>query len=252
MPQRLPLALSAAAFVLAVLGITPLGQAAGNVVKRALFAKNAGAVNGIKASRRPRPGKLLPLGRNGKFPASVGAIGPCGPAGAQGPQGIQGSIGPQGPQGPPGTPDTSNFYTKAEADSRYVSVDGLPGHPGGRVFSELFFANADGSRDVGITNFGHIHLSCTDPASATVTYTNDRSDLSEHVFATQGGPVTHSDLTAGATTSPMALSATAHATYYAALEGNGNLATQIDLWTWIDGGANQCLGFIQALTIPRV
>ncbi len=47
----------------------PLGQAAGRTV--ASFAKNAGAVNGIKASRKPAPGRLLPLGKNGKFPSAV-------------------------------------------------------------------------------------------------------------------------------------------------------------------------------------
>jgi hypothetical protein len=34
-------------------------------------AKNAQRVRGIGASRRPRPGMLLPLGRGGRFPASV-------------------------------------------------------------------------------------------------------------------------------------------------------------------------------------
>ena len=37
----------------------------------AAFAANAGAVNGIKASRTPKAGRLVPLGRNAKLPASV-------------------------------------------------------------------------------------------------------------------------------------------------------------------------------------
>jgi hypothetical protein len=70
--QRLPVALSAAALVVAVLGATPLGQAARSTIADVVpFAKNAGAVNGIKASKRPAPGKLLPLGPEGMLPASV-------------------------------------------------------------------------------------------------------------------------------------------------------------------------------------
>jgi hypothetical protein len=69
--------------VIAVLGSTPLGEAAGDLAggvvpraKRADYAVNAGAVNGIKASRAPRPGFLVPLGADGKLPASavVGAV----------------------------------------------------------------------------------------------------------------------------------------------------------------------------------
>ena len=39
-----------------------------------------------------------------------------------GPQGPPGNVGQQGPQGPPGTVDTSNFYTKAQSDARYIQV----------------------------------------------------------------------------------------------------------------------------------
>jgi hypothetical protein len=70
--QRLPIALSAAALVVAVLGSTPLGEAARSTVGKVVpFAKNAGAVNGIKASKRPTAGRLLPLGPEGTLPASV-------------------------------------------------------------------------------------------------------------------------------------------------------------------------------------
>ena len=71
MRRRLPIALSTAALVVALFGVTPLGNAAANVVKRALFANNSGAVNGIKASRTPSPGKLLPLGSDGFLDSSV-------------------------------------------------------------------------------------------------------------------------------------------------------------------------------------
>ena len=106
MNRTLPLVLAAVA--VALLAGSPLGEAAGRTV--ASFAKNAGAVNGVKASRKPVPGRLLPLGRNGKFPSSVvpvirgargadGAQGPRGAEGAQGPPGLPGPVGPAGPAG---------------------------------------------------------------------------------------------------------------------------------------------------------
>ena len=54
---------------LALAAATPAGGAARHAV--ATFALNAGAVNGIKASRTPKAGRLVPLGRNAKLPASV-------------------------------------------------------------------------------------------------------------------------------------------------------------------------------------
>lgn len=97
--NRLPVGLSATALVVALLGSTPVGHAVGSVVpfaKKAAYAKRAGnaqAVNGIRASREPGPGKLVPLGQDGRFPASVGVAGP---------QGDRGPIGPPGPPGPRG------------------------------------------------------------------------------------------------------------------------------------------------------
>ena len=100
---RLPVVLSIAALAAGLLGSTSVGHAAssGDTVfaKRAGFAKNAGAVNGIKASRTPAPGKLVPLGQDGKFPASVGLAGPKGSKGDTGAQGLKGDTGPQGPAG---------------------------------------------------------------------------------------------------------------------------------------------------------
>ncbi len=99
----------ALALVLAALTVSPVGQSARRTV--ASFAHNAGAVNGIKASRTPKPGRLVPLGRNAKLPAAVlplrrgerGEPGRIGPAGPQGPTGTPGLAGPQGPAGPTGS-----------------------------------------------------------------------------------------------------------------------------------------------------
>jgi hypothetical protein len=99
-------ALAGAALALAALAASPAGGAARRSI--AAFATNAGAVNGIKASRTPKPGRLVPLGRNAKLPASVvptvrgprGESGAAGPAGPQGPVGAQGPPGATGPAGP--------------------------------------------------------------------------------------------------------------------------------------------------------
>jgi hypothetical protein len=99
-------ALAGAALALAALAASPAGGAARRSI--VAFATNAGAVNGIKASRTPKPGRLVPLGRNAKLPASVvptvrgprGESGAAGPAGPQGPAGAQGLPGATGPAGP--------------------------------------------------------------------------------------------------------------------------------------------------------
>jgi hypothetical protein len=133
-----------AVLVLALLAWSPLGQAAGRTV--ASFAKNAGAVNGIRASRKPAPGRLLPLGRNGKFPPSVvplargargadGAQGPPGPEGAQGetgpvgpagPEGPTGATGPAGPAGPPG-PAAKRVHLDVPANTAETQILSLGG-----------------------------------------------------------------------------------------------------------------------------
>lgn len=116
--SRLPVLLSGIALAVALLGSTPVGNAVASAVpspvkhaKRADFATNAGAVNGIKASKQPLPGRVIALGKDGKFPASVAPAGPQGPKGDQGergplgpagPKGVAGSQGPAGPEGPAG------------------------------------------------------------------------------------------------------------------------------------------------------
>jgi hypothetical protein len=106
--QKLPIVLSATALVVAVLGVTPLGEAAYNAVS---FARNSGAVNGIKASRTPKPGRLIPLGANGKFPESVIGTGPQGPAGQQGPAG----------------PAASNLYAVVNPNGTVYKSKGMVG-----------------------------------------------------------------------------------------------------------------------------
>ena len=108
--QRLPLVLSATALAVVVLGSTPAGHAVGSKIpafaKSAGYAKQAGnasALNGIRASKQPRPGLLVPLGADGRFPASVGAVGAPGPKGDKGDTGSRGAAGPKSDPGPQGT-----------------------------------------------------------------------------------------------------------------------------------------------------
>jgi hypothetical protein len=88
--QKLTLAIASAALVVALLGATPLGQAAGDAVKSGTrLAKKA---TGRKAERR-------------------GPRGPRGFRGARGYRGFLGAPGVQGPKGDKGDPGPSDAYT---------------------------------------------------------------------------------------------------------------------------------------------
>ncbi len=109
MQRRLPLILSATALFVALFGSTPLGQATANVIatavplaKHALFANNAGKLNGHTASTKPGPGMIPVLDASGKLAASIVAAGPTSPTGSPGTSGATGPAGPAGPAGPSG------------------------------------------------------------------------------------------------------------------------------------------------------
>jgi Collagen triple helix repeat (20 copies) len=111
--RRLPFALGFAGLLVGVLGFTSIGQASvhalsASIVPKAKYAVNAGAVGGVKVSRKPRAGYLFPLPKGGQLPQSVlpyqiEVEGPQGPAGPAGPTGPKGDTGPAGPAGPQGT-----------------------------------------------------------------------------------------------------------------------------------------------------
>lgn len=69
--MRRPAPATIIATVALLLAAAPVGEAANGWVKRALYARNAGSVDGISASRVPHKGKLIVLPRSGKLPASI-------------------------------------------------------------------------------------------------------------------------------------------------------------------------------------
>ena len=73
-----------------MLAVTPVGEAADGWVKRAIYARNAGSVDGFSASKSPKKGKLVVLPKSGKLPASIL------PASAGGSSGAGGSPGSSG------------------------------------------------------------------------------------------------------------------------------------------------------------
>lgn len=91
--MRRPASATIIATIALVLAAAPVGEAASGWVKRAIYARNAGSVDGISASRVPHKGKLIALPATGKLPASIlpssigGPRGPAGPAGADGSDG---------------------------------------------------------------------------------------------------------------------------------------------------------------------
>ena len=142
MKNRLPIILSATALVIAALGSTPVGHAALDAVP---FARNADRVDGINASKTPKAGYLLPLGKNKVFPASVL---PKGLQGSQGPQGPAGPAGARGEQGPPGPQGTSGLAGPA----------GAPGAPGAPGVSGLVYVDAYSAFDA--TNRKSVTVQC--------------------------------------------------------------------------------------------
>ena len=108
MRDRLPLILSSAAFVLALLGATPFGTAARNLVIPAGSVGTAQLANNAVTSSKVLDGSLRASDfKKGELPA--GARGPAGPQGAAGQQGQTGPQGPAGPQGPQVAPGISGY-----------------------------------------------------------------------------------------------------------------------------------------------
>ena len=90
---RIPTALSIAALAVAVLGTTPLGQAAGRLIVPANSVGTTQLKKGAVTGGKIKPGSLTAaLFRGGQLPAGPkGDTGAAGPAGPQGPKGDSGA-----------------------------------------------------------------------------------------------------------------------------------------------------------------
>ena len=116
---RLTTLLATAAIGVVVLGITPLGQAAGNLVLSRNSVRSAQVVNGslqsVDLSKKARSA----------LEGAAGAPGPQGPRGPVGPS-PRGATGPQGPQGYPGLPGppAAKFLIHVKWDGTVISEAG--------------------------------------------------------------------------------------------------------------------------------
>lgn len=69
--MRRPAPATIIATIALVFAAAPIGAAADSWVKHALYARNAGTVDGFHASKTPRKGSLVVLPATGKLPASI-------------------------------------------------------------------------------------------------------------------------------------------------------------------------------------
>jgi len=100
--------------------------------------------------------------------------GPQGPAGVAGPQGPS---GPPGATGPAGTTDTSQFYTKAESDARFVQGSG--------VLTRIApLTTTDGATNVlaDVAGMGKLEVECA-LVNTAVKYTNESGVTQRYVLA---------------------------------------------------------------------
>lgn len=127
MRERLPVVLSASALVVALLAMTPLGEAASSQL-RATFAQNASKLRGFVPSKAARRNTVVVRGANGKIgraslPLTRGPRGLRGPSGAVGAAGAAGPTGPTGatgPTGPSGVVAAHEVFALGELDSTDV------------------------------------------------------------------------------------------------------------------------------------
>ena len=155
---RIAVALSVVAIALWATGLQAADAV--SVVKRALSAKNADAVDRLSASKKPRPGRLLALGANGKFPSAVIPAQARGPRGAQGPSGAAGTDGARGPSD--GYVDSAPAQRALSTQPNVaVTVARLAGLPAGSYMLASIVQAAD------FTNGGEI-VTCVVKANGAV------------------------------------------------------------------------------------
>ena len=123
------------------------------------------------------PGAVGPTG-------ATGATGPIGPQGSEGvkgdkgdpgPTGATGPAGPQGPQGVPGTPGAGGL-TQAEADTRYVNLDG-------DTMSGNLVINSPGV----LTTAGNINIASSPPTAINHATRKDYVDAQRDTRVAKAG-----------------------------------------------------------------
>ena len=113
MRQRLPVVLSVIALVVAVLGSTPLGEAASDIViPRNSVGTPQLKKNAVTTAKVKNRSLLAVDFKTGQVPP-----GSTGERGAPGPQGPQGSKGDSGPVGPPGISAREVVSVQSATDS---------------------------------------------------------------------------------------------------------------------------------------
>ncbi len=184
MRRRLPLVLSTTALVVAVLGSTPLGEAAGTAInavpplaKKANFAARAGTADNARKLGGKPASAYARLGANGKIPPALlaasarGGQGIKGDPGPKGDKGDKGEKGEKGDRGPGGlvaafstTAGTNSFTPLTTGSNKLVTLS----LPAGRYF---ILAQATIARDVngqGAQLFGGCRLIAGDEKATAV------------------------------------------------------------------------------------
>ena len=110
--------MSATALAVAVLGATPLGHAAANLVVRKNSVGTAQIKKGAVTAAKIKDGTLTAA----KFKAGQLPAGPQGPQGDKGDAGAQGPAGPQGSQGDKGDPGAAGVAGYVETSDATISV----------------------------------------------------------------------------------------------------------------------------------
>lgn len=187
--------------LVAAMSATPVADAAKRAVDKVLFAdkaRNAQKVDGLSASRTPKPGQLLALGSDGRFPASVvpaiaggkGEIGPAGPRGEIGPAGAKGERGPAGEMGPVGPtgPMGPTGDAGPKGDSGLPGPKGDKGDPGAPGFSgyEIVFATNSGFGNSQVRQYASAQAVC--PAGKKLLGGGARTHSPETAL-TSNGPI---------------------------------------------------------------
>ena len=121
MKNRLPVVLSATALVVAVLGVTPVGQATSTAIQTH-FARNANFLRGKAPSIKAGKNKIPAANKAGKLDPSWGAVGPRGLPGRQArrrARSAQETLAATGAPGAPGAPGPAERRAGCEVGASF-------------------------------------------------------------------------------------------------------------------------------------